>query len=99
MILCAALKIEVHQNNGVKILILPCRRHGEGFSFLHEFGTPTDGSFKVNVLEQGFICTSGRYLNRKEAYDHARECGQLNASTLWYKTDHDDVELYSEDLY
>jgi len=97
MVLCAALKIEIHQNNEAKTLILPCRRHGEGFAFLREFGTPTDRLFKV--IEQGFICTNGRYLNRKEAYDHARECGQLNASTLWYKTDHNDVELYSEDLY
>jgi hypothetical protein len=97
MVLCAALKIEIRKNNEVKTLILHCRRHGDGYAFLARFGTPADTLFKV--IEQGFICTDGRYLNRKEAYDHARECGQLNASTLWYKTDHNDDDLYSEDLY
>ena len=98
MILCSALKIEVHQaGDDVKVVILPCRRHGYGFAFLREYGTPTDRLHKI--VEQGFICTDGKYLNRQEAYEHALKCGQLSASTIWYKADNEDTELYSEDLY
>ena len=48
---------------------------------------------------EGFINHKGEFLNRKEAFAHATECGQLTQTTLWYKQDHNDIELYSEDLY
>lgn len=95
MLICAALLIQVegldHQT------ILPCRRHGDGFEILHDFGFAP--KTKCSIVEQGFIDHNGKFLDRKEAWDHARECGQLSQTTMWYKQDHLDWELYSEDLY
>lgn len=92
MILCAALKIKS------KELILPCLRHGDGFALIRELsGESTFGA--LNNIEQGFITTNGVFLNRREAYKHALDCGQLSISTIQYKDDRKDNELYSEDLY
>lgn len=89
MILCAALRVEV---NGEKIIV-PCWRHGTGMKMLHDIGFPKQR------FEEGFITTSNEFLSRTEALDHAIACGQLNVTTTWYKTDHKQDELYSEDLY
>lgn len=100
MILCAALKIEIkeREESESRFVVLPCRRHGDGFSFLKEYGRPKD-FWTAKVVEQGFITHQGDFLNRKDAYDHALRCGQLSVSTIWYKDDRKDNELYSEDLY
>ena len=41
----------------------------------------------------------GEFFDRKEALEHALECGQLSATHRWYQKDHNIDELYSEDLY
>ena len=95
MLICAALLIQVdgldHQT------ILPCRRHGDGFEILCDLGFAP--KTKYSIVEQGFIDHNGKFLDRLEAWNHARDCGQLSQTTAWYKQDHFDVELYSEDLY
>ena len=95
MLICAALLIQVegldHQT------ILPCRRHGDGFEILRDFSFMLKTRF--SIVEEGFITHEGKFLNRREAQNHARECGQLSQTTMWYKQDHLDQELYSEDLY
>lgn len=95
MLICAALLIQVegidHQT------IIPCRRHGDGFQILQDLGYVPKTNYKV--LQQGFIDRTGRFLDRVEAYKHAIDCGQLSSATGWYKEDHNEVELYSEDLY
>lgn len=104
MVLCAALKVEIKENEDSesKFVILPCYRHGYGYSCLKELlfsRHPEDfGAFKV-VIEEGFILTTGEFLNRKDALKHAIECGQLSQTTRWYKQDEKIDELYSEDLY
>ena len=41
----------------------------------------------------------GEFLDRKEALNHALDCGQLSTTNRWYQEDHSINELYSEDLY
>lgn len=95
MIICAAMRIQVEGLDHETII--PCVRHGDGFKIIKDLGYAPMAKYKV--LEQGFVTNFGEFLNRKEALKHARICGQLSQSTLWYKEDHNDDELYSEDLY
>ena len=92
MLICAALLIQVEGLNHTTIL--PCRRHGDGYEILRDLGLRSN-----KVIEDGFIDHNGKFLDRKEAWEHAKMCGQLSQSTEWYKEDHRDWELYSEDLY
>lgn len=95
MLICAALLVQVEGLDHTTIL--PCRRHGDGFGILKDLGYAPKTKYKV--IEQGFIDHKGNFLNRQDAWKHARECGQLSQSTEWYKSDGRDCELYSEDLY
>ena len=109
MVLCAALKVEIkeHKDSEGRFVILPCCRHGYGYSLLKEIWETIVPLFRdnpedvgaVKVVEQGFILTTGEFLNRKDALKHAIECGQLSQTTRWYKQDEEIDELYSEDLY
>lgn len=95
MLICAALLVQVEGLNHTTVL--PCRRHGDGFEILRDFGC----SLKTNcrVIEEGFIDHNGAFLDRHDAWQYAKMCGQLSQSTEWYKEDNRDCELYSEDLY
>lgn len=95
MIICAAVKIQVEGLDHETII--PCRRHGDAFHILKDLGYQP--KTKYRELAQGFIDHTGEFFNRAEALIHALECGQLNQTTQWYKRDHNDYELYSEDLY
>lgn len=95
MLLCAALLVQVEGLDHETII--PCRRHGDGYRILQDLGYAPKTKYKV--LKQGFIDRTGRFIDRVEAYKHAIDCGQLSSATLWYKKNHNDVELYSEDLY
>ena len=90
MIICAALLLE---NEKKEPVILPCWRHGIGYQILHDL------KVSAKVLAEGFINHNGQFLDRYDAFAHAKECGQLPQSTRWYKEDNREVELYSEDLY
>ena len=54
---------------------------------------------KYKVLRDGFMNHKGEFLDRKEAFEHAKECGQCNETQRYYWEDHNQDELYSEDLY
>lgn len=95
MIICAAIKIQVEGLDHETII--PCRRHVDRFKILEDLGFKSSVGYKE--LTQGFITHRGEFLDRKQAFNHACHCGQLSQSTLWYKEDHNDDELYSEDLY
>jgi hypothetical protein len=95
MLICAALLVQVEGLDHTTIV--PCRRHGDGFKILEDLGSAP--KTKYTVLSQGFIDHAGRFLNRIDAWKHAAECHQLSTTTQWYKDDHADCELYSEDLY
>lgn len=93
MILYAALKVQIEGLSYTTII--PCYRHGDGYKIIADFKMQK----KATVLEEGFISNTGEFLNRTDAYVHAVQCGQLTQTTRWYKEDHGDRELYSEDLY
>lgn len=95
MIICAALLIEIEGLDHTTIL--PCLRHGDGFKIISDLGYAPKTKYKV--LEQGFITHYGKFLNRSEALRHAKDCGQLSTTTMWYQEDNKIDELYSEDLY
>ena len=75
----------------------PSRHLSYGYLILKDLGYGP--KTKCKVLKQGFIDRTGRFLDRVEAYKHAIDCGQLSSITSWYKEDHYEDELYSEDLY
>lgn len=95
MIICAALLLQIE---GVDhTTILPCWRHGKGFEILEDLGFEPKRGYKV--IKQGFMNHKGEFLDRKEAFNHVKEIGQCNATQRWYWEDHNQDELYSEDLY
>ena len=95
MILCAAVDITfVNSKNEVNHLIVCGRRHGDCYKIIRQLDHK-----HTQWSEEGFITRDGVFLNRTDAFKHASHCGQLSQSTLWYKEDHKENELYSEDLY
>ena len=95
MIICAALELQIE---GLPYTtIVPCWRHGKGFEILRDLGYQAQRKYKVKA--EGFMNHKGEFLDRKEAFKHALEVGQLSATTRWYQEDHNLNELYSEDLY
>lgn len=95
MIICAAIKVEHTDEfgNPKEPLIVCGHRHGNCFKII--------SYLDVNATKytQGFINHNGEFLDRKEAFQHAKEIGQSNATQRWYWEDHEQEELYSEDLY
>lgn len=94
MIICAAIKIQM--KNLDEPTIVTCHRHGDGFKIIKDL---VQDRKTYKEIAQGFITDEGEFLNRKSAFIHACQCGQLSQTTKWYKQDHNDDELYSEDLY
>lgn len=100
MIVCAAIKLINEELYGVKLdqpeeLIICGHRHCNCFAVISQLGARWAGRKKI----QGFINHKGEFLDRKEAFTHAKECGQLSATHRYYQQDHNITELYSEDLY
>lgn len=95
MIVCAALLVQVEGLDHKTIL--PCWGHGNGFEILRDLGFQPKKGYEV--VEQGFINHKGEFLNRIDAFNHVKDCGQCNATQRWYWDDHNQTELYSEDLY
>ena len=89
MIICAALKIKGSDT------VIGCCRHGDGYSTLHDI-KPELG---CNDVIEGFITNTGEFLDRIDAYDHAKKCCQVSMTTWEYKHEKGEIELYSEDLY
>ena len=95
MIICAAIKIQVEGLDHETII--PCRRHGDGYKLLKDLRYIPRVGYKE--LAQGFITDEGIFLDRRPAFIHACQCGQLSQTTKWHKQDNNENELYSEDLY
>lgn len=96
MIICAAIKVKFDTGKDV---IVPCIRHGFGFQELRDLGLYSL-PFAVNfTLEEGFVTSDHKFLDRKEAFIHAKENHQLPPTVLWHKEDNKEDELFSEDLY
>lgn len=97
MILAAAIRYHIPATG--KDVVLCGARHGDVFRQLEELGFgPKDG---YEELEQGFINHNGTFLDRREAYEHAKACGQLAAKII-YERENGCVggkQLISEDLW
>ena len=95
MIVCAAIKIKfVDSKDEIQKLIICGHRHCNCFKTIKHL----DNKYTL-WSEQGFINHEGVFLDRKEAFKHAQECGQLSATHRYYQEDNNIDELYSEDLY
>ena len=101
MIVCAAIKLIQRELYDEKLsvpkeLVVCGHRHGDCFKIIQELGPQWCHTEKI----EGFINHLGNFLNRKDAYQYAWECGQLNNHNKWYRKDNKiPNELYSEDLY
>ena len=94
MIICAAIKLQMKNLN--EPTIITCRRHGDGFKIIKDLVQDREA---YKEIAQGFITDEGKFINRRQAFIHACQCGQLSQTTKWYKQDYNQDELYSEDLY
>lgn len=92
MLLCAAVKFHISATD--KNVVVACRRHCEAFYLLRDLGFDPKQGYRV--LAQGFITTTGLFLDRKQAYRHAVSCGQLSDTVMRNVLNE---ELFSEDLY
>ena len=92
MLLCAAVKFHITATD--KEVVVACRRHCEAFNMLRDMGYEPKQGYKT--IAQGFITTSGMFLDRKQAYRHAVSCGQLSDTVIRNVLNE---ELFSEDLY
>lgn len=83
-ILCAAVKVNV---NDETIIILGYR-HDDCFNIVHKLCP----SKYINQDEQGFLTSSGRFVDRVEAKKIAKQADQLIRDSAFSK-------LISEDIY
>lgn len=93
MIVCAAVRLVTIKKT--KELIICGHRHGDCWEVISQLGAQWSG----RDATEGFIDHKGKFLDRKEALDHARKCGQLSETHRYYQEDNRIHELYSEDLY
>lgn len=73
MILAAASKFII--NSTQNEVVLCGINHDECFKQLLSIGLKPDIDFVL--VSKGFIDTKNNFLSRQEAYNHAKECGQL----------------------
>jgi hypothetical protein len=99
MIICAALRLKDELiKNGE--LIIPCIRHGFGYAIAGKLNNELLLKCKRNGnVTEGFVDHMNKFYDRKEALDYVIEISQISSSTKQYKKEHNENELYSEDLY
>ena len=96
MIICAAIKlIDLDKN---KSLVICGHRHLNCLEMIPQLDEKWRKIQRRKVV-QGFINHKGEFLDREEAFKHVQEIGQCNATQRYYWEDHNQDELYSEDLY
>ena len=95
MIICAAIDITfVNSKDEVVNLIVCGHRHCDCFKTIRQLDNK-----HTQWTVQGFINHRGEFLDRKQAFEHVKEIGQYNETQRYYWEDHNQDELYSEDLY
>ena len=87
MIIASAIQFYIDKTN--EIVIMCGLRHGDIFKQLKLLGFEPNKGYKC--ISQGFITNTGKYLNRKEALEHALQCNQISKIH--------NTELFSEDLW
>lgn len=94
MIVSAAVKYHLLPCESIEDeIIVAVRRHCECLSKLKAHGYRPGIDFEI--VEEGFLTDKGEFLDRREAADHAYECGQLVETAEEPRID----KLMSEDLW
>lgn len=88
MIIASAIKFYIDKTDSE--VILCGLRHGNIFVQLKNLGFSPRKGYKE--ICQGFLDNNGNFLDRYEAFIHAKNAGQIISNTT-------DNELYSEDLW
>lgn len=98
MILASAIKFRI-EATGEEVVLCGCR-HGDIFMQLPALGFEPRKGYKE--IEQGFIDNNNNFLTREEAFEHAKQCGQIS-SKIAYARDHGESvggkQMISEDLW
>ena len=94
MLICAAVKIRMKDTD--REVTIHCMRHHYAYETLHDLGIKHDA---YDHIADGFITHKGEFLDRKEAFDHAVECGQLCSQLKFDIRKNNYFELFSEDLW
>ena len=97
MILAAAIKYHIDATD--EDVVLCGYRHGDIFDQIKKLGFEPRKGYKE--IEQGFIDHNGQFLDRREAFKHAKQCGQIAEKVLY---DYEKIGglnpiLISEDLW
>lgn len=95
MIIASAIKFHIEKTD--KDVVLCGLRHGLIFEQMKLLGFAPKGGYKE--IAQGFITDGNKFLDRKEAYTHAKMCGQLSSRVVNIHICAHDPELTSEDLW
>lgn len=95
MIICACIKI-IPTENPKDVIYICGVRHGDCYSTMERMNLPKKGDC---IQTEGFMTHKNEFLDRFEAYDHAIMCGQVAPTVRQFKSEHDEIELYSEDLW
>ena len=98
MILASAIKFHIEATD--KDVVLCGCRHGDVFAQLDALGFDPHKGYKE--IEQGFIDNHNNFLTRQEAFEHAKQCGQLCAKIVYAREHGEDIgglNLISEDLW
>ena len=97
MILAAAIKYKIESTG--KEVVLCGARHGDIFNQLEALGFKARKGYEE--IEQGFIDHHNNFLTRKEAFEHAKMCGQISANTIYDRehSNHFGKSMISEDLW
>ena len=95
MVLASAIAYRIEKTNSV--VVLCGARHSDIFKQLNLLGFEPKKGYEE--IEQGFIDHNNNFLTRKEAYEHAKACGQLCAKIIDEYEKTGDLSLISEDLW
>lgn len=92
MIIASAIKYHINGND----VVLCGVRHGDILNQLLLIGFNIED---VEELEQGFVDHQNNFLSRREAFHHAKNCGQLSSKIAEDKERQGWTLLISEDLW
>ena len=97
-IVCAAIKFTSKADED-NIIVLPCIRHGDGYKQFAYLNFVLAGNYSRGDWnkEEGFVDSDGKFYSREEAFQLVKD--SLPTSLIYFKEQHKETELYSEDLY
>lgn len=97
MILAAAIKYKIESTG--KEVVLCGARHGDVFKQIEALGFEARKGYEE--IDQGFIDHHNNFLTRKEAFEHAKMCGQISANTIYDRENKNPFgkNIISEDIW